>query len=1090
MAAAAGRVAMAPSAPPSQAEPPTASPAQHTLPTITVVRTAAQLQQASVSGAMDIEIRAHIDMRSLTLAPNPQIQGEATANNPRRLALLYAPRSLRSIRGNCTESNAGAQLGLSTSVFTSLIPMRPRQCLLVVSQTWLMVNAGKLWIDNIYLKLSRHLVRPNFMFITAGALNGELTWPLIGRSDIYITRTTFQGEHRGNARGIISDITGCSIYFDDCIFTDWAGFTSPITLKFQSICNVRNTVFRNMHLAVEIADVSFGGTVRFENVLLANVTLARGAVVSTTLNDYQQAVGFYLTYYAEDDEDFDVEIQPVPPSERGVFGEEFVIVEQTMSDCLYVSAAVGTVLPACPQSSLKARNDTIDRSFHNGEDRASTGVPLEVPLADQGPGAVAQVAVYEGGDNGFAAPFSGDDSYGVEPTFDAYGGEADRSYDYLLDASGQGEPLGYGVSPMDYDADMREDYRVINNPILWYEELLIKEDDDWLAATQQDLPVIGPRPGWDPLDWNTGMAHPSRASLRPLPARIPEGMHLVPHLNWLAHSQPAPSAPADPLLPAVLCSCSVALVTVVALLSWSWTRQVLKRAVCFNCATCVSPCRNDLQAEQFVDGRIQRPVRRAAYTHDAAPRLSTKPQCMHKFSAGPQAVPQSALNPAYEYALPTRVARLMAGGKLTTRTAASAANSAMQTEKNAPLQQHVALEGPLCLQTRPLAGMEPLTTCPASQRQDLQVEFFCSACAQRTLNGTAHRTGSACRNAAGSKGPKLPSALPQVATQHPAEGNIMLTAASPTHAQSCDAMRLPLPPATVKVRGEPIVRPDSAHGHAHEVFPGSTLEQQQRHRQKSWLQRLTAPSTVDKTTEQTDSERPLTRGAMMAHLHRQLDAFGEGDLLLKRFEMPGRQQRRCGGQALVQFAEGGQDRNRYAIKFFLDDESFLTEAALYAACFPHVRAAVSDEVIARAGATAGCSSGGEGAVLMSEVVGRFLPQVVAVCDGSAGGLHDPRGWPLPPCIVMEQGESLNDWSDRAQPDLFTCLGVLSNISERVADMHDAGYVHRDLKPGNVMWLPRENRWTVIDFGCVERAGREAPLKFTLAYAAPEVVRAF
>jgi serine/threonine protein kinase len=56
-------------------------------------------------------------------------------------------------------------------------------------------------------------------------------------------------------------------------------------------------------------------------------------------------------------------------------------------------------------------------------------------------------------------------------------------------------------------------------------------------------------------------------------------------------------------------------------------------------------------------------------------------------------------------------------------------------------------------------------------------------------------------------------------------------------------------------------------------------------------------------------------------------------------------------------------------------------------------------------------------------------------------------------------------------------------------MHEAGFVHRDLKPANVMWLPRENRWTVIDFGCAARIGAPAPLSFTLAYAAPEVLRA-
>ena len=50
-------------------------------------------------------------------------------------------------------------------------------------------------------------------------------------------------------------------------------------------------------------------------------------------------------------------------------------------------------------------------------------------------------------------------------------------------------------------------------------------------------------------------------------------------------------------------------------------------------------------------------------------------------------------------------------------------------------------------------------------------------------------------------------------------------------------------------------------------------------------------------------------------------------------------------------------------------------------------------------------------------------------------------------------------------------------------------MHRDLKPGNIMWLPSQNRWTLIDFGCAARAGEEARTGFTLAYAAPEAVAA-
>lgn len=66
------------------------------------------------------------------------------------------------------------------------------------------------------------------------------------------------------------------------------------------------------------------------------------------------------------------------------------------------------------------------------------------------------------------------------------------------------------------------------------------------------------------------------------------------------------------------------------------------------------------------------------------------------------------------------------------------------------------------------------------------------------------------------------------------------------------------------------------------------------------------------------------------------------------------------------------------------------------------------------------------------------------------------------------------------------MQIIMQIATELKAMHEAGYAHRDLKPGNVMWLPSKNRWALIDFGCAAQIGSSAGVACTVAYAAPEI----
>ena len=91
------------------------------------------------------------------------------------------------------------------------------------------------------------------------------------------------------------------------------------------------------------------------------------------------------------------------------------------------------------------------------------------------------------------------------------------------------------------------------------------------------------------------------------------------------------------------------------------------------------------------------------------------------------------------------------------------------------------------------------------------------------------------------------------------------------------------------------------------------------------------------------------------------------------------------------------DRRDYAVKFFRLRSAFDTHRAVcrtpeLEAVFPRVHAALNPEE-------------------------------------AAAELRDAAGRPLPPCIVMERGESLNEWSQRAKPDVFQAVAVCASASD-------------------------------------------------------------
>lgn len=98
------------------------------------------------------------------------------------------------MQGNCSDPDAAAALSLSPAEAATLLPLKPRQCLILVPESLHAINHD-LWVDNLYLKIARMKPVPGFTLLSSGAVCES-------DANLYVTNVTMHGEARGMATAV------------------------------------------------------------------------------------------------------------------------------------------------------------------------------------------------------------------------------------------------------------------------------------------------------------------------------------------------------------------------------------------------------------------------------------------------------------------------------------------------------------------------------------------------------------------------------------------------------------------------------------------------------------------------------------------------------------------------------------------------------------------------------------------------------------------------------------------------------------------------------------------------------------------------
>lgn len=86
------------------------------------------------------------------------------------------------------------------------------------------------------------------------------------------------------------------------------------------------------------------------------------------------------------------------------------------------------------------------------------------------------------------------------------------------------------------------------------------------------------------------------------------------------------------------------------------------------------------------------------------------------------------------------------------------------------------------------------------------------------------------------------------------------------------------------------------------------------------------------------------------------------------------------------------------------------------------------------------------------------------------------------CTIIPKGaikrsqqlvQSLKEWASRRTLNIASKVYVLLHLVQRLNQLHELGYCHRNIKPENFLWRRRTRTWTLSSFTACAKIGMQS-----------------